>query len=242
MLVRLQKYLADCGVASRRACEKLILEGRVSVNGERVTVLGTKLDTEREFVTVNGRLVRPVKKFTYIMLHKPRGYVTTAKDQFDRPTVLDLVSEVKERIVPVGRLDYDTSGLLLLTNDGDVTYALTHPKHSVEKVYVVRLKETVTPQQIKAFNEGIEIDGYKTAPAKLEQLNAEKLLAKVTLWEGRNRQVRKMLAAVGHNVLSLKRISVGKLTLGDLKAGEYRHLTNKEVDYIKKLAENKEMP
>lgn len=234
--MRLQKFLAEAQVASRRGAEEIILNGRVTVNGAVVNVLGTKVD-ETDVVALDGKVIKPTEKLVYIMLHKPEGYVTTVKDQFDRPTVLDLVGDIEQRIYPVGRLDYDTSGMLLLTNDGDLTYRLTHPKHNVEKVYIAQVKGEPSPQQLKRFSNGLVIDNsYKTAPAKIFVAKRDKLTSlKITIHEGKNRQVRKMCEEIGFPVIRLKRIATGKLKLGNLKKGEYRHLTNEEIKYLKSL-------
>ncbi len=237
MEVRLQKYLADCGVASRRKCEEIILSGRVEVDGEVVEELGTKVDPKVNKVTVNGRVIKNNQEFRYILLHKPEGFITTAKDQFDRPSVIDIVGEVEERIYPVGRLDYDTSGLLLLTNDGDLTFKLTHPKHNVEKTYIARVAGIPDADAIESLKSGVYIDGYKTARAKVDIIKTLEGSAsvKISIKEGKNRQVRKMFSAVGHEVVALKRIATGNLFLGELKRGEYRDLTEEEVKYLKNL-------
>lgn len=237
MLIRLQKYLAEADVASRRKCEEIILSGRVAVNGVTVTELGTKVDTDTDVVTLDGETVKPEATLVYIMLNKPDGCVTTADDQFNRPTVMDYVRDIKERIYPVGRLDYDTSGLLILTNDGDLTYRLTHPKHNVTKTYIALVDTEPTPAEIKHFESGVVIDGRMTARARLVVAKRDERGAylKIMIHEGRNRQVRKMCEAIGHPVRRLKRVATGKLTLGTLKKGEYRHLTNDEVEYLKSL-------
>ncbi len=237
MEVRLQKYLAECGVASRRKCEEIILSGRVEVDGEVVEELGTKVDPKVNKVTVNGRLIKNTQDFRYILLHKPEGFITTAKDQFDRPSVIDIVGDVEERIYPVGRLDYDTSGLLLLTNDGDLTFKLTHPKHNVEKTYIARVVGIPDADAIESLKSGVYIDGYKTARAKVDIVKTLEgsTSVKISIKEGKNRQVRKMFSAVGHEVLALKRIATGNLFLGELKRGEYRDLTDEEVRYLKSL-------
>ena len=237
MEVRLQKYLAEAGIASRRKAEELILAGKVQVNGKTVTELGTKVDDKVDAVFYNGKRIINSEPMVYIMLYKPEGFVTTVKDQFDRPTVMDLIKKVKERVVPVGRLDYDTSGLLLLTNDGDLTYKLTHPKHNIEKTYIAKVYGTPTEDDVRKFRYGVTIDGRKTEPAKLEIIeeNGKFSVCRITITEGRNRQVRKMCEAIKHPVASLKRVSTGELTLGELKKGQYRHLTEKEVKYLKNL-------
>lgn len=237
MLVRLQKFLAEAEIASRRKAEEYILDGRVKVNGVVVAELGTKVDEEKDIVEFDNEIVKKNEKNVYIMLHKPEGCVTTAKDQFDRKTVLEYLENVKERVYPVGRLDYDTSGLLILTNDGDLTYRLTHPKHNVEKTYIAKVKAVPTKEEMQKFEKGLYIDGHKTAPAKIFVAKNEGGLVslKIIIHEGRNRQVRKMCEAINHPVIHLKRIATGKLFLGELKKGEYRYLTNEEIKYLKSL-------
>ncbi len=235
---RLQKYMADCGIASRRKSEELIKKGLVQVNGQVVTELGTKVNPQKDEILFKGRPVKPQNKSVYIMMNKPEGYVTTAKDQFNRPTVIDLIKDkVKERVVPVGRLDYDTSGLLLLTNDGDVVYKLTHPKSNINKVYEAKLFGVPDSNTINLFKDGITIDGKKTAPAKIELLRVDGRFSwcNITIHEGRNRQVRKMCRAARHPVAALRRVSEGELSLGNLKKGEWRYLTDKEIRYLKGL-------
>jgi 23S rRNA pseudouridine2605 synthase len=228
--IRLQKFLAEAGIDSRRKCEKLILNGRVSVNGRIVTELGFKV-SESDIVELDGKRVRPEGKKVYIMFHKPAGYVTTVKDQFSRKTVLDLIEGVEERIFPVGRLDYDTSGLLLLTNDGELANKLTHPKYEIDKVYLAKIKGEIDYNVIRAFEEGMEIDGDITAPARIRTVEKyeKNSLVEITIHEGRNRQVRKMLEKSGHDVIRLKRAAFGPLMLDDLKEGHWRHLRPEEV-------------
>lgn len=236
MLIRLQKYLAEAQVASRRKAEEIILQGRVRVNGEIITELGTKVESDRDIVTVDGKKVQISKKMVYIMLNKPEGCVTTVKDQFERKSVLDYVCDVKERVYPVGRLDYDTSGLLLLTNDGDLTYKLTHPKHNIKKTYIAMVDREPSTEDLENFKKGLFIDGRKTAPAEIEIVKKSKLTTlNIKIHEGRNRQVRKMCAAIGCNVVRLKRISEGNLELGKLEKGTYRYLTDEEIKYLKSL-------
>ncbi len=237
MQIRLQKYLAEASVASRRKAEQLILNGDISVNGVVVRELGTKVEPRKDTVRYNGKKVLLQEKLYYIMLHKPEGCVTTVKDQFDRSSVLDYVKDIKCRLYPIGRLDYNTSGLLLLTNDGDLTYKLTHPKHNIEKVYMAKLSSTPTPEQLQQFRTGLVIDDYKTAPAKIEIVKGEGTYTtvKITINEGRNRQVRKMCEAIDHQVHHLKRVATGKLFLGDLEKGQYRHLTRAEILYLKQI-------
>lgn len=231
---RLQKVMAEFGVASRRKCEDLILQGKVKVNAETVTELGVKVDKQKDIIEVEGRTLSSRINKVYVMLNKPVGYITSAKDQFNRPTVLDLTSGVNERIFPVGRLDYDTEGLLILTNDGDLTYRITHPSHNIDKTYRALVRGKVEQKDIETFKQGIVIDDYKTSPAKLEIIDFknENSLVNITIHEGRNRQVRKMCDAINHKVIRLKRISIGSLRLGDLKQGQWRYLKAEEVEYL----------
>ncbi len=237
--IRLQKYLALCGVASRRACEAIISDGRVSVNGKVVTELGTKV-TENDEVCVDGVVQKTEAKKLYIMLNKPVGYVTTVSDEQDRPTVMDLLDDVNERVYPVGRLDFNTEGLLLLSNDGDFTYKITHPKHKLDKTYEVLVTGKAKQNAIRMMEKGLFIDGKKTAPAKVDVQEAGKASAilTITIHEGRNRQVRKMCQAVGFKVLNLKRVFEGGLILGNLPLGKWRHLSPSEVKLILKNAES----
>jgi 23S rRNA pseudouridine2605 synthase len=237
---RLQKVMAELGVASRRKCEELILQGKVKVDNVIVTELGTKVDKQTAVIEVEGKQLINKTNKVYIMLNKPMGYITSVKDQFNRPTVLDLVAHINERIFPIGRLDYDTEGLIILTNDGDLTYKITHPSHNVCKTYTAKVRGKVKESDIEIFKEGIIIEDYKTAPACLEILEyiEKDTLINITIHEGRNRQVRKMCDAIGHGVLSLKRISIGNLALGDLNAGQWRYLTPKEVAYLYSLEGN----
>ena len=235
MEIRLQKYLAEAGVASRRKAEELILDGRIAVNGNIVSELGTKVSDD-DIITFDGKRVFKEEKNVYVIFHKPEGCVTTVKDQFKRKTVLDYFKNIDERIYPVGRLDYDTSGLLIMTNDGELTYTLTHPKHNVPKVYIAQVDKVPSKSDIQKFQSGLVIDGYKTAPAKLVIVKkGETTSLKITIHEGRNRQVRKMCNAIGCKVLRLKRIAVGEIKLGELKKGEYRNLEKSEIEYLKNL-------
>ncbi len=233
--MRLQKYMAQAGVASRRKSEKIILDGRVKVNGAKVTKLGTKINPKEDIIQVDNKRINMESTMIYIMLNKPISYVTTVKDEFNRKTVLDLVKGVEERIYPVGRLDYDTSGLLLLTNDGDVTYKMTHPSFEIDKTYIGEVKGVLTEDEIKRFEEGLIIDGYKTWPAKIKILkeNVESSILKITIHEGRNRQVRKMCEAINHPIINLKRVSIGEINLESLNIGEWRFLRGGEIEYIK---------
>ncbi len=231
---RLNKYLADCGVGSRRECDKLIADGCVKING-KIASLGANVE-ENDSVSVNGRRVAPKTKNYYIMLHKPKGCVTTVKDDLGRKTVMDFV-DIKARLFPVGRLDYDTEGLLILTNDGDVANKLTHPKNNVEKVYVARLSGSLTEAERQTLERGVEIDGRKTMPAKVKILAKDEhhTRVEVTITEGRNRQVKKMFESVGKEVEFLKRVAEGELRLGGLQRGKYRFLNDREIEYLKGL-------
>lgn len=237
--MRINKYIATCGIASRRKAEEIILAGRVKVNGVVIDQLSLNIDENSDTVEVDGNKIGLTEKLVYIILNKPEGYITTVKDQFDRPSVLDLINDIGERVYPIGRLDYETSGLLILTNDGDLTYKLTHPKHEIDKTYVARLKGIPSTNEMERFESGLEIEDYITAPAKIKLLesNVEKNFSKceIKIHEGRNRQVRKMCRAINHPVLNLKRVSVGKINLKGVKIGEYRHLTAEEVNYLKSI-------
>lgn len=235
--IRLQKFLANSGVASRRKCEELILDGKVSVNGQIVKELGTKVNPAVDKVEYCGNPVFISNKFVYILLNKPIGYVTTAKDQFDRDSVLDLV-KVKERVVPVGRLDMYTSGALILTNDGDFVYKVTHPKHEITKTYTVTVRGIIENDAVEKLRNGVEIEDYKTRPAKVKilKIDEEKNISRleITIHEGKNRQVRKMCEAVGSKVVALHRSKIGDIEVKDLKLGTWRYLKDFEVKKILK--------
>lgn len=238
-IVRLQKYIAMCGVASRRAAEEMIKEGKVKVNGSKITEQGVKVEIGADKVFVNGKEIKPVNKDYYIMLNKPSGYVTTVKDQFDRPTVIDLLGEeITARVFPVGRLDYETEGLLIMTNDGDFTYKVTHPKHNIDKTYIAVIKGGISIKGLAMLRQGVKLDdGFVTSPAQVEMLNADNghTVIKITIHEGKNRQVRRMFEAVGCKVVELQRISIGKVELGNLPLGRWRYLTSHEISYLKNL-------
>lgn len=229
--IRLQKYFTDCGVLSRRAAEAEITAGRVSVNGS-VAKLGDKIDPQRDTVEYNGKRILPCadKPRRYVMLNKPRGYVTTSKDEKGRRTVIDLVRDVGTRVYPVGRLDMDSEGLLLLTDDGEFANHLTHPRHEIPKIYHVTVSPTPTAEQLRALAAPMELDGYRLQPIGVRQLCPNEL--ELTLYEGRNRQIRKMCDAVGLKVVRLQRIAIGELKLGELPLGKWRELTEKEVAYL----------
>ena len=235
--IRLQKFLANSGIASRRKCEELILEGKVSVNGKVISELGTKVNPDVDKIEYCGKQVHNSEKMVYILLNKPIGYVTTAKDQFDRDSVLDLV-KVKERIVPVGRLDMYTSGALILTNDGDFVYKVTHPKHEITKTYTVTLRGIVQNDAVEKLRNGVEIDDYVTRPAKVKilKIDQEKNISRleITIHEGKNIQVRKMCEAIGSKVVALHRSKIGDIGVKDLELGTWRYLKDFEVKKILK--------
>ena len=229
---RLQKYLANQGIGSRRKCEQYILDGRVKVNGVIVTELGTKVNPDVDEICFDGKKVNKQDKKVYILLNKPIGYVTTVKDQFNRDTVMDLI-KIRERVVPVGRLDMYTSGALILTNDGDFVYTCTHPKHEITKTYTVTLKGIIKNEEVAQLREGVDIGGYITRPAKVKILKTdeEKDISRleIVIHEGKNRQVRKMCEVVGRKVLALHRTKIGNIGVKDLPLGKWRYLRDDEV-------------
>jgi 23S rRNA pseudouridine2605 synthase len=236
MQVRLQKVLAQAGIASRRAAEKLIAEGRVSVNGITVREMGTKADPGADDTRVDGRRIKAAQKARYILLNKPAGYVSTRSDPQRRPTVIDLLQGVREYVYPVGRLDYDTEGLLLLTNDGDLAARLTHPRHGVERTYEARVAGIPDAAALERLRKGIPLDGRKTLPADVRLLSPVRGhdgVLRLTIREGRNRQVRRMCEAVGHPVRTLRRIRIGPLEDRRLKTGQWRELSAEELRALK---------
>ncbi|MBO7345142.1 MAG: rRNA pseudouridine synthase [Clostridia bacterium] len=231
--MRINKFLAYSGVCSRRAADELIIEGVVKING-RVCNPGDDVDISSDSVTVKGKLVNVVKKYDYYIMNKPKGYVCTVKDDKGRKTVMDLLPNNNKRLFPVGRLDYDTEGLLILTNDGDLTFKLTHPKNEVPKTYLVKTEKPVSDEDLIKLRNGVYIDGVKTNKCNVRIVETLKSGSKlhVTITEGRNRQVRKMFEAVNNNVDFLKRIKIGDLALSGLNRGEVRALTPREIDYL----------
>ncbi len=231
--IRLQKYMAQAGIASRRSAEAMIRAGRVAVDGQVVTEMGMTIDGT-ETVTVDGRPVHPEERKVYILLHKPEGYVCTVRDPQGRPTVMALLEGLRERVYPVGRLDWDSSGLLLLTNDGDLAYRLTHPRHEIPKCYIALVEGVPSGVALNALRNGVELDGRRTAPATVfcTPLNHVASELELVIREGRNRQVRRMCDAVGHPVRALKRIAIGGLALGTLAEGTWRHATREELDLL----------
>lgn len=235
-LIRLQKFFTDCDVLSRRAAEEEIRSGRVLVNGIRAEI-GQKIDPHTDVVEWNGSIIVPPEKtiHKYIMLNKPRGYLSTVTDDRGRHCVTELVADAGARLYPIGRLDMDSEGLLLLTNDGDLTYQLTHPKHEIPKIYHVKVQGQVTIDQIKALSSPMEIDGYRILPVKTEIVTAKKehTVLRMTLYEGRNRQIRNMCEAQGLTILRLCRVAIGSLELGSLAPGKWRYLSKNQVEYLK---------
>ena len=228
--MRLQKYMAECGVASRRKAEEMIAEGRVTVNSVKITEMGTQVEAGDE-VRVDGQVIRPETEKRYVMYHKPAGEVTTVSDPEGRRCVLDHFRDYPVRLYPVGRLDYDSEGLLLLTNDGTLTERMLHPSHQVDKTYLARVTGSVTMDEVRQLRSGVMLDDHKTAPAKVRviKLEAEAAVVLVTIHEGRNRQVRRMFEETGHQVTQLRRVRFGPLDLGDLPRGKWRELTAEEV-------------
>ena len=243
---RLQKYMARCGIASRRKCEEIILEVKIKENCTVITEVGNKIDHEKDIVEYNNNIIKVEEKKVYIMLNKPEGYITSVKDEKGRKTVLDIVN-VEERIYPIGRLDYDSSGLLILTNDGSIYNNIIHPRVSIKKNYIAVCRGKFTENDLKRFKKGIDIGGYVTAEADIEVISEEKRFNKkkncdeilstveISIHEGKNRQIRRMCSSLNHEVISLKRVSIGNIKLGYLKKGEWRPLTDSELDYIRNL-------
>jgi len=238
---RLQKVLAQAGVASRRACEALILAGRVTVNGQVVDILGSKVDPRRSRIEVDGIRVGRQEKTEYILLFKPAGYITTVSDERRRRTVMDLLPQLDVRVYPVGRLDYDTTGLLLLTNDGPLAHSLTHPSRGVGKTYQALVQGIPSLEELNRLRRGLILEDGLTAPAKVVLLREDKgnALLEITIHEGRNRQVKRMVEKVGHPVLHLKRTSFGPLQLGRMQPGDWRYLTPEEIASLKKIDTDK---
>lgn len=240
--IRLQKFMAECGIASRRKCEEIILNGDIFVNGKQVTTLGIKISPDKDIISYKGKILKQPSKKIYILLNKPIGYVTTVSDQFNRDTVLNLV-KVKERLVPVGRLDMYTSGALLLSNDGDFVYKITHPRHEIEKTYNVTLKGIINDNDIYQLEKGVKIDDngreYVTKPAKVKilKIDNEKNISRIEIkiHEGKNRQVRKMCNSIDKKVLALHRSKIGTLSVKSLKLGQWRYLSEKEIKNIEKI-------
>ena len=235
--MRLNKYIAECGVASRRSADKLITEGRVKVNNKTVTTLGLEINEYNDTVMVDERKIALVRRDIYIVLNKPKGCVTTVKDDKGRKTVMDYISVKDKRLFHVGRLDYDTEGLVILTNDGDLAYKLTHPSHEIPKTYVAKIEGSIEEAEIAKLRNGVPLDGVMTHRSKVKVLGEEEGLTRVeiTIYEGKNRQVRRMFEYIGKNVVFLKRTKIGDLKLGGLGRGMSRYLSDKEIDILKRL-------
>ena len=240
--IRLQKFFTDCGILSRRAAEEEIKKGRVKVNGV-TAVIGQQIDPEHDRVEYRGQVIALAEKprFTYVMLNKPRGYLSTVTDDRGRHTVTELVADTGVRLYPVGRLDMDSEGLLLLTNDGELTNRLTHPKHEIPKIYHVKVRGTVTYEQVKALSSAMEIDGYRILPVKTELISVkdDTSVLRMTLFEGRNRQIRKMCETQSLDILRLCRVAIGDVKLGNLAPGKWRYLTRTQVEYLKGSTQKK---
>ena len=232
--VRLQKFLADNRIASRRKCEQIILDGRVKVNEKVVTKLGTKINPYKDFIEVDGKVLQRHNEKIYVLLNKPIGYVTTVKDQFKRDTVMDLLKDIKTRIVPVGRLDMYTSGALLLSNDGEFVNKITHPSHEIEKTYNVTVRGKITKEDMEKLESGVDIGDYITKPArtKILKVDENKNISRfqIIIHEGKNRQIRRMCKAINKPVLALHRAAIGKISVKNLKIGQYRFLTEREIE------------
>lgn len=241
--MRLQKFLANSGVCSRRKAEELILAGKVKVNGKIVSELGTKIESERDEIIVDNKKIKAVKEHKYILLNKPVGYVTTVNDQFDRPIVLDLIKNCDSKLLPVGRLDMYTSGALILTNDGDFIYKVTHPKNEIEKTYNATVRGIVSEQDVENLKNGVQVDDYITGKAKVKilKIDREKNLSRleITIHEGKNREVRKMCEAIGKNVIALHRSKIGEINVKNMKIGEWRYLSEAEINIFKNEKKSK---
>lgn len=239
--IKIQKFFTDCGVMSRRAAENEIKLGHVKINGVTAEI-GQRIDPEHDAVTYKGKKVLPLREEkVYILLNKPRGFVTTMNDEKGRRTVAELVSSLGQRVYPVGRLDMDSDGLLIMTNDGELTNILTHPKHEIPKIYEVTVAGKVTPEIISALSAPMTIDGYEIQPVKTELISfdGQNSTLKMTLFEGRNRQIRKMCDTQSLKIKRLCRVAIGNITLGELKVGGFRLLTNKEVRYLTEHSQQK---
>lgn len=234
--IRLQKFIANSGICSRRNAEKLIIDGKIQVNGKIITELGTKINPDTDVILYNGKEIKENTKHIYILLNKPIGYVTTVKEQFGRPTVIDLIKDVNIKLLPVGRLDMYTSGALILTNDGDFIYKVTHPKNEVEKTYNATVRGIISGEDIENLEKGVKIEDYISGKAKVKVLKIDEQKktsrVQITIHEGRNREVRKMCEAVGKPVIALHRTKIGNIEVKSLKLGMWRYLSEKEVNSL----------
>lgn len=233
--IRLNKFIAQAGVSSRREADRLIEEGQVRVNNEVVQILGTQVDPDRDLVEVGGNKVRLKNESVYILLNKPKGYLVTLKDPFRRPTAMSLLPDLNVRVFPVGRLDVNSEGALLFTNDGEMANRLMHPRYKIRKVYMIRVKGRPDPDRIRKLERGIYLDNKKTAPARVSLIRGSDKMSvvQVDIYEGRKREVRRMFEAIGHRVVSLKRVKFAGLSLGKVKSGHWRHLKSGEIKMLK---------
>lgn len=236
--MRINKYIALCGVASRRAAEKLILDQRIKVNNKVVKDLATDINESNDTVTLDDKKIEPVKKYIYVMLNKPKGCVATVKDDRGRKTIMDYIGNLKDnRVFPIGRLDYNTEGLLLITNDGELSNKLTHPSNDIPKTYIARIEGSpIAENDLATLRKGIVLDGMKLHKSKIKLLEEKNNICRyeVTIYEGRNRQIHRMFEAIGKEVIFLKRVAIGDLRLGGLARGTHRYLKEAEIDYLKK--------
>lgn len=232
--MRINKYIAQAGIASRRKADELVVNGNVKVNGAVMKVTGYDV-ADGEVVEVNGTPITIEKKLKYFIINKPIGYITTSSDELNRPTVMELVADIDARLFPVGRLDYNTSGMLIMTNDGDLAYKLTHPKHHIYKTYRARVAGVLSNEKVAVLQRGVDIGGYITSEAKVKIIKGapHSTIVEIQIYEGKNRQVRKMFAAVGNKVQELERIAIGDIYMSHLKEGHYRKLTREEIEYLK---------
>lgn len=236
MGIRLEKFLAERGICSRRLAKQYVVDGRVKINGKQVFIPGRHIDQERDLIRFNGRIVSEKPTPIYLMLNKPEGYITSVLDQYNRPTVMDLVDMIRERVYPVGRLDLNTEGLLIFTNDGNFSHRILHPSNKIKKIYLVWVDGSPSQKSVQQLREGIQILSGKTAPAIVHRIGRHRgnTHFKLILYEGKKRQIRRMFEAIGYKVLSLKRVRIGNLSLGNLPIGKYRYLKQKEVASFQK--------
>lgn len=236
--IRLQKLIAEAGICSRRKAEEFIAQGMVSVNGRTVTEMGTKVDPQKDIVRIEGRQISIKPKKTTLLLYKPKGYITSMSDPQGRPTIRKFVDKIPFRLFPIGRLDFNTEGLLLITNDGDLAQALSHPKHKIEKIYLVKVQKIPTKQELQQLRKGVKLEDGKTAPCQVSLISSTKsnCWLEIVLTEGKNRQIRRMLEAIGYNVLKLRRVGIAFLTPEGLAPGDFRELSTKEIQALKKLS------
>lgn len=234
--MRLNRFLAKAGIASRRAADLLLVEGRVAVNGQTVTEPGRVIDESSDEVTFDGERLMLPDEYVYLLVNKPSGYLVTCRDEFKRPVVLDLVRGYERLVRPVGRLDLDSSGLLLLTNDGELAFRLSHPRFKIDKKYMVKCEGSISDEKLAILRTGVELEDGRTRPARVELVARKSNVTRlnITMHEGRKRQIRRMCDAVGHRVVSLRRIEYGGIKLGRLKSGSYRHLGKEEIEDLKR--------